>query len=364
VLLLAVAGALVQLRVDSNTDVAHGLPASLLPERADFMMVWQPAAALVAGHGAYPWFGDHFVLGYAPPFIVLFALFGFLSRDLAIFLSVALTVILAGGTVIAWAGSAHRVEPWVLALLVSAPLVSAVRVDQLMSAMGLAALSLAIWASRRDLWWLAGAAAALGLARTSNALPVVAMLLVSGWGRPRRLLEAAAGGALLLAPLAAVSFAWDANWIHDYAHNLSFYPIVGFARVARQMGGGAGDVGFVLAACGIAAAFVWRCRRRPLDLDRAAFGLATTAIFASQGGLFTGVFVLPAVARLARRPGFSGVAWLVSVAPWLVLLVLAPRILGTHPEDANLLTLMVPMMVIVCYPLVRSLGSSSALASR
>jgi len=363
VLLLAVAGELVQLRADTNFDVAHGLPASLLPERADFTMVWEPAAALVHGHGAYPWFGDHFVLGYAPPFIVLFAPSGFLSRDLAIFLSVALTVFLGGGTVIAWAGSGHRVEPWLLALLVSAPLVAAVRVDQLMSAMGLAALCLAIWASRRDLWWLAGTAAALGLARTSNALPVVAMLLVSGWGRPRRLLEAAAGGALLLVPLVLVAFAWDANWIHDYAHNLSFYPIVGLARVARQLGGEGGDVGFVLAGCGIAAASVWPCRGRPLHLDRAAFGLATTSIFASQGGLFTGLFALPAVARLSLRPGFAGVAWLVAAVPWLVILVLAPRILGTHSEDTNLLTLLVPMMVIVGYPLVRSSGSSSALAS-
>ena len=189
------------------------------------------------------------------------------------------------------------------------------------------------------------------------------MLVVSGWRRPRRLLEAAAGGVLLLAPLVLVAFAWDANWIHDYAVNLSLYPIVGPARLARQLGGEAGDVGLVLVGCGIAAASVWPSRGRPLDLDRAAFGLASTAIFASQGGLFTGLFVLPAVARLSLRPGFAAVAWLAAAAPWLLILVLAPRILGAHPEDNNLLTLLVPVMVLVCYPLVRSSRSSSVLAS-
>src|SRR6202011_6399973 len=103
-----------------------------------------------------------------------------------------------------------RIALW--PVLISLPALHALITDHLFSAIGLLALSLALWAQRRDRWYLVGAAAAFAMIRFTNALPVIAMLLVGAWGSPRRSLRALGAGIVVLAPLVGITSWLDPSW--------------------------------------------------------------------------------------------------------------------------------------------------------
>jgi hypothetical protein len=240
---------------------------------------------------------------------------------------------------------------------------SAVRLNQMMSVIGLAGLSLAIWAQRRDRWYLVGVAGAIGLARTSNALPVLLMIAVTAWGRPRRLLEAILGAAALLLPLTALSYLWDRNWVADYAYNLSVYNLVGPVKLAHAFYGSVGTAGLEALVCLAAMALAWPYRGKPLDLDRAALGMALGVLAAVVSTYYVAIFAMPALIRVARRPAMSGVAWFTTAFPWLVIIAATPAIVDPNSNfPTGDLTAMVLVLVACTYPLLRKAPGEGELA--
>jgi hypothetical protein len=354
VIVLAAAGQALLIATEFQYDQAHGVVDHGLPLRTDFADTLNAADALVHGRPAYPWYGDDHLLGYAPPYVAVFAPFGLLPREVGLVLSWLVAVALVAAVVVGWARASGATALWALPFLVSIPVISLVRLDQLNSAVGLAALSLAIWAQRRDRWFLVGCAAAFGLARTSNAIPIIAMLAVTGIGRPRELATAALGLLSLVVPAGLLAFIWDPHWVADYAHNLSIYPLSGPVKLFEVIFGSRGPVLLEVLVTLAAGWLAWPCRGRKLDLDRAALGLALSVVAAIVSTYYCAVFALPALIRLARRHGYAAVRWMVAAGPWIVVLLLAPLLLS--PDSGGIggvINIMVLVLVLATYPLLR-----------
>lgn len=331
----------------------------------DLVTTWQAAHALVSGRSAYPWFGDHVDLPYSPPFVVLVSPMGLLPEAPALVVTTILSALLAALTLAAW----DRARLW--PLLVSAPMLSLLRDDKLQIAQELAAVSLLLWLARRERWFLAGMAAALALGRTPNGVPVICLVALAAWGHPERLLKALAGAAAILVPLAAVSFLWDPSWPADYARNLSGYSASGPLAIAYNLAGGLASAVagpgaravFAHAAlavlpglCALAAVLIgWRNRGNPPDLDQGALALAISMLGAPLPALYAAVVALPAVLRLARRPGLGGLPWLVAALPWALVLGLTPVFLGPawQPAYDEATILLAAIFLLSALPLLR-----------
>ena len=353
---LAVAGQLVFFVADAQGDRAEGHSVGLFAAREDLEPNLRAAAALLHGQSSYPWYGDGVNLGYAQQYTALLLPLAAIPLSLAEILTRLITLALMAGVIYGWArGPDGSVPAWAALFLFSIPVVSLLRLDQMMSVGGLAALSLAVWAQRRDLWLLAGVAVALGLARTTNALPILTILAVAGWGRPRRLLNGVAGMAVVLVPLTLVAQTWDPNWIADYLHNVSVYNAVGLVKLTRAIFGLAGPIGLEAAVCLAAILLAWPDRGRRLSLDRAALVLSLSVLSTIMSTYYVAIYALPALIRLARRSGFAALPWALAAVPWMVILASAPQLLSPRPIfSTGLLTSMVFIMVAAAYPLVRS----------
>jgi hypothetical protein len=239
--------------------------------------------------------------------------------------------------------------PW---LLLSAPAVTLVTQNQVQTATGFAALTASIWLARHDRWTWSGTAFGVALLRPGNALPLLPLLALACWGKPRAAVRFATGFASLLAPLCALAFAWDRAWPFDYARNLGVVAVLGPARLARESLGAPGVLGLTVAGCLLVLALAWRRRNSELDLDLAAFAMAITVPLVSLAGFYAGIFLLPALARLALRSGFKVVAALIAMAPWIVELLAAPILLGPAPQHPSELTVFVLVaMALAMYPL-------------
>jgi hypothetical protein len=227
-------------------------------------------------------------------------------------------------------------------------------IDQLQAAVGLLALSLALWAQRRERWWLVGVAGAFGMIRVANAIPVLVILLVSFWGKPRQLAIAVGSGLLAMAPLIAISFAWDPNWIRDYIDGISAYPFNGTAKLASHSLGYPGLGLLALLSCVVA---IWLNRRQiggRLDPGRAALAMGITVLVAPLGGLYCAIFVLPALLRLGMRRGFWMVPWIAALVPWLSILALSPALVGRDPGLVlNSISFLDFGLLLLAYPLLR-----------
>jgi len=128
-------------------------------------------------------------------------------------------------------------------------------------------------------------AAAFGVIRVANAIPVLVILLLSFWGKPKQLGIALGSAMLAMAPLVAISFLWDPHWVTDYIGGFSAYPFNGTAKVASQSLGypGLGLLGLISSAVAI-----WLIRRDiggRLDPGRSAMAMAITVLVAPLGGL-------------------------------------------------------------------------------
>jgi hypothetical protein len=157
--------------------------------------------------------------------------------------------------------------------------------------------------------------------------------------QPRVLLKIAGGAALLLVPPTLVCFLWDPSWIADYAHSLALYPATGVFGLLRSLVGPVGPVLLIALVSGASLLVVRRNADR-ISLDRGAAVMALSLLAAPLEGMYGAAVILPAVVRLAQRPGLGLAPWVVAMAPWAVVVLLTPVLLGPDPAlVVNLLPL-------------------------
>jgi hypothetical protein len=160
---------------------------------------------------------------------------------------------------------------------------------------------------------------------------------------------------VVLAPLTVVAYVWDPTWVADYLHNLAVYNVVGLVKLARALIGVSGPLLFEAVVCALAGLLAWRDRGRALDLDRAALALSLGVLSTIISTYYVAIYALPALIRLAPRPGLGAMPWVATAAPWVVVVATAPIVLSAAPIfPPGLLTAMVLVMVAAAYPLLRS----------
>ena len=322
----------------------------------DFWPIWIVGFLFLHGQPVPHWYGAGVSNAWPPPHEVLLAPFGLLDFHGAQAASILATAALMVFALVLWseAPAPARSSQVSWPLLLSAPVFAVVLIDQLQAALGLAALSVAIWAQRKDRWWLVGIAAAVGMIRVLNAIPILCILLLSGWGKPRQLASAAGAAAAFMAPLLFVSYLWDHTFVTDYIAGLTAYPYNAAPKAATQS---FGIWGLPLLLALSSGAALWLLRNdagRPLDPGRAGLAMALSVAITPLGGLYPAIFVLPAVIRLGRRPGFAAVPWIAAAAPWIVILMVSPWLLRPQPGMAlSYLSFIDYGLVALCYPLLR-----------
>jgi len=218
--------------------IASGLgeARTLVTLGKDFWPIWRDDHQFTSGQGDPFWYGRGISNAWPPPHEVAFAPLSYLPWSAAQLVSVALCAALMVFTMLLWSKreGLYRLRSGLWPMLLSAPVFAVVWIDQLQAVAGLAALSLALWAQRTNRSWLVGVAAAFGVIRVANAIPVLVILLLSFWGKPKQLGIALGSAMLAMAPLVAISFLWDPHWVTDYIDGISAYPFNGTAKVASQ----------------------------------------------------------------------------------------------------------------------------------
>jgi hypothetical protein len=290
---------------------------------------------------------------YPPPYLVAFAPLVLLKLEVA---SVVVRAIVAGLVVAVVVGWAHRLRTvpllaWLLCLSLAS--VQAVFLGQLTSAIGLMAFSLAIWAQRRDRWALVGVAMAFGCIRLANAIPVIAILLVGGWGKPAALRRALLAAGAVLAPMVIVVTFWDPDWTSSFLTEVRGYPF-GFLTLVGSSSR-LTVLAIVLGAVALTAAFwVRRDAGKPLDLDRSAAALALGVVAAPMGAVYTVIYLLPALTRLVARRDQAALPLMALVVPWM--LAVSPPIAGFTQQVTTVAAEMILIAATVVV-LVRHRGS-------
>ena len=354
---LAIAGQLVLNQAAATVAHNEGKARDIWTFGFDFNPFWLLDRFFTVGHGFALWYGK-ISNPYPPPHEVIFAPFSYLPREAAQTLTIILSTALMVVALYLWARRSDTglitIKSGMWPLLLSAPALAVVVIDQFQTVFTLAMLSLALWAQRRDRWWLVGPAAALGLVRVPNALPVLAMLLVGAWGKPRQFLIALGSGALVMAPPTIMSFVWDPSWPSHYLEGIAYYPSNGLPKLASGQLGYRGLALLALATCLTAAWLVRHDRGRPLDPGRSALGMAIGVVVAPLAGLYAAIFVLPAILQLGFRQRFRWLPWAIAVGPWLAVIALSPFLLGPDPylvlTDLSVIDF---VLLAVTYPLLR-----------
>ncbi|HEY8952287.1 MAG TPA: hypothetical protein VIP78_06980 [Candidatus Dormibacteraeota bacterium] len=219
-------------------------------------------------------------------------------------------------------------NPGFLPALISVPLFADLLTAHVTSQLGLTGLCLAAWAQPRRRWVLMGVGLAIGLVRPPNALPLLAVLIYSSWTQPFGLLKAAIAGAAVMLPLVALAFWLDPAWVAIYSVNVGHTDYAGLPLVAIRLGGTWGLVLLQIATI-LGALYLVRSRRgQPLDPDLAAYVIAIGVLSSKLAGPYSGIFALPALARLGLRPQLAWTPWMASGAAWLLELTFVPGILA------------------------------------
>jgi hypothetical protein len=360
-----------RIRVPFLVLAGAGLVALLVTGRADRpwwgltdtweMQVHLEAARAVLSGSLHDWYRHSGANGYAPPFELLALPLAPLPDAVVAIVGRCLVALALFAGLWLWQEGDRGVRSALWPVLASLPALHALVTDHLFSALGLLALSLALWAQRRGRWYLAGAAVAIGTMRLANALPVIAMLAVGAWGKPRFGLRALGSGALVLGAMIGITTLVDPSWPADWRVAFAQYPLAGWPRLAAAAGGSAGVAILQLAVAGMAVWLVRRQAGQSLDPDRSALGLALTIISAPGEGPYTGIFALPALARVGGRPGVEALPWIASATAWIALVVAGLLFAGPYWQAAwSLLTLVATWFLIHTYPLLKSRPTPTA----
>ncbi len=248
-------------------------------------------------------------------------------------------------------------------VLISVPVLDSLLASHLLSEVGLAGLCLAAWAQPRRRWVLVGVGMAIGFIRPPNALPVAAVLVYSSWGDWRGLIKAAASGACLLLPMVLFAFWLDPTWLDAYRNNLGTTVYAGLPLVALKFGGAWGLALLQLATI-LGALFLVRSRRgQPLDPDVAAYAISLGVLSSKLSGAYSGIYAMPAVARVGLRPQLTWTPWIASGATWLLELTFFPGMLAGAPGPPAWESVVAYWFVFAAWPLaVRPAGGAHRVA--
>ncbi|MEA2682044.1 MAG: hypothetical protein QOK05_372, partial [Chloroflexota bacterium] len=352
--LLAATGQAVLVRAGMSVYAHAGLPTERALVAGDFVPLLHAAQAFIHGQPARPWYGGETGLVYAPQYAILLGPFGLLPASAALGAARVTALGFQAVALFLWVAASRQRRVLTMVLLLTSPAIEVVMNGQVMASGGLLALTLAIWAQRRERWVWAGVALGFGFIRISNALPLATMLVVVASARPRRLIALSGGAALVLGPLTLAAFLWDEGWIADFLFNIHQFRLSGPLRLVQIAYGTTGVALVTAANCAICGWIARRDRGGPIDLDRGAAVLALTVLTATLAGIYTAVFALPALVRVAARPGARYLLWAVAVIPWLLVLALSPWLLGADPQTTlNYIDTVGPLVLVAAaYPLL------------
>ena len=267
---------------------------------------------------AYVATGQPYPLPYLIAFVPVELLRDPWLRPAATILSVGLLVLSM------WLVGALRRNPAIWPVLVSPPVFFDLLSPHLTTEVGLTGLCLAAWAQPRRRWILLGVGMGIGLIRPPNALPLLAVLVYTSWGEWRGLIKAAAATFGLVLPLTAIAFWLDPNWVATYEMNVAHAVYAGLPLIAIYTAGPAGLFLIQAAAVLVALLLARSSRGKPLDPDLGAFVIALGVLPSKLSGVYSGLYALPAVARLGLRPLLWWTPWVVSAAAWVFELSLFP----------------------------------------
>ena len=302
---------------------------------------WKLARTILSGGGGGGYGLQGAANAYPLPSELLFLPIGLLGGDMVGIVGRALSFVLIGLALWLWRG---ETKGPILPALISLPAIQAVLSDHLMSAFGLLALSLAVWARGRQRWMLCGAALALGGGRIANAFPVAVVLLLAGrrgwsWSRVARIFV---GGLIVTLPLTTAAFLLDPGWPRQYLANLAAYGSAGLVQVMLLRFGILGGASLVVGIAIIGTAAAWR-----RGTDGMSIALALSVLSAPMQGPYAAIFALPAQVRLGGRPGYITAAYLGSASLWLAF------ILATQFNEVVLLSGAGLWLLVAAYPLLR-----------
>ena len=242
-------------------------------------------------------------------------------------------------------------NPGTWPVLISVPVLDSLLSSHLPSEVGLTGLCLAAWAQPRRRWVLLGVGMAIGLIRPPNALPLVAVLVYSSWGEWRGLLKATAAGACVLLPLVLFAFLLDPGWLSAYRTNVGTTVYAGLPLVLVDLGG-AWALVLLQVATILGALYLVRSRRgQPLDPDLAAYAISLGVVSSKLSGVYSGIYALPAVARLGLRVQLSWTPWIASGAAWLLEITFLPSMLAGAPGPPGWESVLAYWFVFAAWPL-------------
>jgi hypothetical protein len=95
-------------------------------------------------------------------------------------------------------------------------------------------------------------------------------------------------------------------WLATYSANIAHDDYAGVPLLAINLGGTWGVVFLQLAAVLVALLLARSQRGKPLDPDLAAFVIAIGVLSWKLAGPYSGLYALPALARLGLRPRLPG----------------------------------------------------------
>ena len=285
------------------------LVAVTLPQLSSGFDYWS-ALSLVRG---VP-YGTSFMHAYPLPLYLPFAPLGLLSDPWPMVVAPLICLVfLASGL---WLWGARRFG--ILAATLLSPVGLGVMANSnFNSAVAIFGAGLAVWAKQAGRSPLVGLGVALSLWRPTNALPVIAVLLASGWRRSD-LARATATFALLIVPLAALAFLVQPNWVAAYRGVLT--EDLDWAGLGPHLLLAWGSLGYVAAQVAVAIIGILMLRRRTVA-EATAFSLALTVVLGTVAGAYSGSLALPALvlvandARYVALPAIAGfVGWAIAFA--------------------------------------------------
>jgi hypothetical protein len=260
-------------------------------------------------------YGDSFLFAYPLPIYLPFAPLGLLPDPWPQWLAPVICLAFLSCGLWLWGG---RRMPVLAAALLSPVGLGVLVNSNFNSAVAIFGLGLAVWAKRSGHPPLLGLGMALSLWRPANCLPALVVLLASGW-RWRELAGAAAGGALLMAPLTALAFLISPGWVGTY--RLLLTSLLGWSGLGPHLLSYAGPLVYAGAQVAVAVVGIWLLRRRTLA-EATAVALALTVIFATIGGAYSGSLALPALVLAADDVRYAGLPALAGLVGWVQTVVL------------------------------------------